>query len=248
MARKPNLTSPLAVIRTAYGLDAGRFAKLVGCGKSTIQHIETGDRIMKGDLADKIHLFTGVPRDWLNKDSLDLKMVRGWLKKSIVNPATGKRWAFTAQSLLERKAAGGPFFVGWATFPSRDILPKLQAAFYACGLKNINPHLIILAVGRAIDDAISRFGLDRNAVARLCEETERYHYSRYETLAKVNAEIHAEQGSPGYLALEKYYEATSQRLDEAGKVQRGEKATAMWPRLVGEYNTLRKKAGLPTKS
>jgi transcriptional regulator with XRE-family HTH domain len=245
MARKPNLTSPLTVIRTAFGLDAGRFAKLVGCGKSTIQHIETGDRIMKGDLADKIHLFTGVPRDWLNKDSLDLEMVRGWLQKGRFNPATGKRWAFKPQSLLERNAAGGPFFVGWATFPSREILPKLQAAFYACGLKNINPYLVVLAVGRAIDDAISRFGLDRNAVARLCEETERYHYG---TLAKDIAETETQQASPGYLALEKYYEATNLRLDEAEKVQRGEKATAIWQRVTGEYNTLRKKAGLPTKS
>lgn len=221
MARKPNLSTAVAVIRTALGLDAGAFAKLVGCGKSTIQHIETGDRTMKADLADKIHLAACVPREWLEGTPPDLETVKAHLSHV------------------------GPFFLGDALFPSWALLPKLEAAFYACGLKNLNPSLIVLAVHRAIDEAIGRLHLDRNTVNRLCQETERYRYGKSK---QMNAEIEVQAASPGCLALNKYSEQVLLRIQGAGRVRGNKEPLAVVNDGVSaEFLALRKGAGLPIR-
>jgi len=133
------------VIRTAFGLDAAQFAKLVGCGKSTIQHLETGARDLKADLADKIHLTTGVPRSALTEKNLPLRTVQQWL------------------------AARGPAKVGSALLRRED-LAFVEAAFYALQLKNHNPELLMLAVTRAVEDTAARFGLSRSHLERLERE------------------------------------------------------------------------------
>lgn len=164
MARKPNLTSPVAVLRTVLGLTAGDFAKLVGAGKSTIQHIETGDRPLKADLADAIHLATGFPRDWLDRERVTLKEAQSWRN------GREEFTDFEPRTVLEAQTAGGPRWGGTALFPSA--FPRLEAIFYLVGLKRTNPALVLLAIARLEQDLASRFGLSAKEVDALAKEIE----------------------------------------------------------------------------
>jgi hypothetical protein len=156
---------------------------------------------------------TGLPRDWLDQDTLKLQVVRDWLDSSARIP--GHRSSFSPRSDLERETSGGPFSTWNAIFPAESILPKMAAAFYACGLESINPFLIVLAVDRALNEAISRFGLDRDTLKKLCEDTARYYFG---TPRKKSRQARTERSSPGARSLRDFCRLHAEEMREAEKI------------------------------
>jgi transcriptional regulator with XRE-family HTH domain len=202
VGRKPNLKSPVAVIRTALGLDAGEFAKLVGCGKSTIQHVETGSRPLKAELVYQIHLATGVPLDAFEQKTLPLRAVEQWV------------------------AARGPSGVGLSIFPREDML-LVEAAFYALQLRNLNPALVLLAVARSVNETISRFGLDPKRVEELSHQLYRHYYATgYKKVPLETNEKH-----PGLAAVRFHFQEIEERLSttmaERGAREHGRELEAL---------------------
>lgn len=205
MGRKPNLSSPVAVIRHALGLDAADFAALIGCGTSTIQHVEIGDRPLKEELADRIHLCTGIPRDWLFKKDLSLGEVQGWMSGSAI--------AFRAKTKLEHNTSGGILFIGESAFPTADIMPLLTATFYSLSESNINPHLLILALTRATRDVAARFHIDTTKLKALQREMHRHYFP---TPDAARREFEFQVASPGFSKSR----ASNQKLE--GQLERTE--------------------------
>lgn len=244
MGRKPNLSSPVAVIRHALGLDAADFAALVGCGTSTIQHIETGDRPLKEELADRIHLATGVPRHWLFKEDLSKEETASWVAHGA---ATTTAPVFKAKSILEHRTSGGILYIGTSAFPTRDLLPLVTATFYTLLSENINPHLLVLALTRATAEVSSRFRLDPARVKALEREMHRYYFPGTEAARK---EFEFQEGSPGFkkaLAANKKVENEMDRLAKIGGVAEVKSHVASLRKSIARRTKQRRKTPSSTR-
>lgn len=71
MPRLPNLSNPVAAIRSALDVKIEELAEILDYGVPMLRHIEAGRKPMNNRLADKIHGKTGVPYELLFKRRLN---------------------------------------------------------------------------------------------------------------------------------------------------------------------------------
>jgi transcriptional regulator with XRE-family HTH domain len=210
MARTSESKSPVAKLRLALGLTGAEFAKLVGLGHSTIQHIESGDRILKDDMADKIHLATGFPRAWLSLDKISSEQVAKWKAGQGYHesPSNFREYFENVLAATDREAT--------PQLPL-GLVERIEAVFYRTGIEGKNPYLLPLALERCLSEFITRQGLKESALDHLTEEITAYKSrvagATFHLSAKINPEadgyedlpgtIESQVNNPGYRALKK---------------------------------------------
>lgn len=139
MPKPPNLSNPVAAIRNAMGMKLGDFAQFVGHGAAMLKQIEAGRKPMSDELADKIHLATGVSY--------------GLLCRS--------KWTSRDQKNFTPNTIGTAAFGAYNKVGSLFILPEIMATYFALLAEGVNPELALIPLRRETERTLARWNVNR---------------------------------------------------------------------------------------
>ncbi len=138
MPKLPNLSNPVAAIRTAMEMKLADFAQFVGHGAAMLKQVQAGRKPMSDELADKIHLATGVSYRLLCK----------------------AKWTARDRKKFVPNTIGTAAFGGYREVAPLLILPEIMATYFALLAEGVNPELALIPLRREIDRTVARWNID----------------------------------------------------------------------------------------
>lgn len=182
------------MLRIALGLTAADFAKLVGVSKSTIQHIETGYRVLKPAIADKIHVATGFPRSWLDRTTIELQEAIDWENGTDIEVLPEEQMERHSGFQTNRTHLEVPIF-------PQHLFDRIEAAFYLTATEGINPTLLPLALERCLSQFIIKNALKEEKIGALSQKIADYKADLSSGPRLGDANNAPDMNHPGYRAL-----------------------------------------------
>jgi hypothetical protein len=138
MPKPPNLSNPVAAIKTAMEMKLEDFAQFVGHGVAMLKQVQAGRKPMSDELADKIHLATGVSHRLLCK----------------------AKWTARDRKKFVPNTIGTAAFGGYREVAPLLILPEVMATYFALLAEGVNPELALIPLRREIDRTVARWNID----------------------------------------------------------------------------------------